>query len=97
MQRPIFGAHARIKDVSAPNTRQRRILSGLIGGDPVFEVPKKSYFTQFNEKAGRQNRVSQDELVEMRETGWVRLVSPGSQRCDHWEITDAGRKALPWW
>jgi len=49
----------------------------------------------FEEVLGpKGDRVSLQELAEMQERGWVRRVSPGSGRCDHWEITDAGREAL---
>jgi len=80
--------------VSAPNARQRRILSDLARGDPVFEVPQESYYTQFTESSGRQRRVLLGELVEMQERGWIRRVAPGSGRCDHWEISDAGQEAI---
>jgi hypothetical protein len=80
--------------VSVPNARQRRILSGLVRGDPVFEVPQESYFTQFTESSGRQNHVSLAELAAMQAHGWIQRISPGSGRCDHWEITDAGQEAL---
>jgi hypothetical protein len=37
----------------------------LVRGDPVFEVPQETWFTQFNERAGRQARVSQAELADI--------------------------------
>jgi hypothetical protein len=80
--------------VSAPNARQRRILSGILRGDPVFEVPQQTWFTQFNENSGRQIRITLDELEAMRDRGWVVRVSAGAQRCDHWEITQEGREAV---
>lgn len=80
--------------MSALNARQRRILSGMLRGDPVFEVPQQTWFTQLNEHSGRQTRITHDELEVMRERGWVMRVSAGIQRCDHWEITQAGREAV---
>jgi hypothetical protein len=80
--------------VSTPTARQRRILSGLVRGDPVFEVPQKSYFTQFDESTSRQRRISLKDLTGIEEHGWAWRVSTGAQECDHWEITDLGREAL---
>jgi hypothetical protein len=46
-----------VKAVKALSSRQRRILSGLARGDLIWEVPDKSYFTQFNESTGRSGRL----------------------------------------
>jgi len=73
---------------------KKRILSGLKRGDLVWEVPQESYFVQFEEASGRQNRVPLKVLLEMGEHGWIRCVPQGPQRCDYWEITDAGRDAI---
>ena len=83
-----------VKAVKALSSRQRRILSGLARGDLIWEVPDKSYFTQFNEATGRNGRLQLDELLQMQESGWIRRVSEGANRLDHWEITEEGRNVV---
>ncbi len=80
---------------SHPSPRQKRILSGLMRGDLVWEVPQESYFAQFEEASGHQSRVPLKVLLEMQEHGWIRRVSQGPQKCDYWEITDEGRETIP--
>jgi hypothetical protein len=84
-----------VKMVSHPSPRQKRILSGLMRGDLVWEVPQESYFAQFEEASGHQSRVPLKVLLEMQESGWIRRVPQGPQRCEYWEITDRGRDAIP--
>jgi hypothetical protein len=83
-----------MKEVYALSPRQRRILAGLTRGDLIWEVPDKSYFTQFNEATGRDGRLRLDELLQMQESGWIRRVSQGPNRLDHWEITAEGQDVL---
>ena len=78
--------------ISSP--RQKRILSSLAQGDLIWEVPDESYFTQYNEGAGSSRRLRMVELLEMQESGWIRRVSEGSNRLDHWELTDEGREVI---
>jgi hypothetical protein len=84
-----------VKMASHPSPRQKRILSGLMRGDLVWEVPQESYFAQFEEASGHQSRVPLKVLLEMQEHGWIRRVSQGPQKCDYWEITDEGRETIP--
>ena len=84
-----------VKAVKGLSSRQRRILSGLARGDLIWEVPDKSYFTQFNEATGRAGRLRLEELLQMQESGWIRSVSQGPNRLDHWEITAKGQNVLP--
>jgi hypothetical protein len=84
-----------VKAVKALSTRQRRILSGLARGDLIWEVPDKSYFTQINEATGRAGRLRLEELLQMQESGWIRRLSQGPKRLDHWEITAEGQNVLP--
>ena len=81
--------------MNTPSPRQKRVLSGLMRGDLVWEVPQESYFAQFEEASGHQSRVPLKVLLEMQEHGWIRRVPQGPQRCDYWEITDEGREAIP--
>jgi hypothetical protein len=81
--------------VNALSSRQRRILTGLARGDLIWEVPDKAYFTQFDEATGRAGRLRLDELLQMQESGWIRLVSQGPHRLDHWEITAEGQNVPP--
>ena len=85
----------RRKNVNTPSPRQKRILSGLIRDDLVWEVPQESYFAQFEEASGHQSRIPLKVLQEMEDLGWIRRVPQGPQRCDYWEITDEGREAIP--
>jgi hypothetical protein len=78
--------------ISSP--RQKRILSSLAQGDLIWEVPDESYFTQYNEGAGRSRRLRMVELLEMQESGWIRRICEGSNRRDHWELTDEGREVI---
>ncbi len=75
-----------------PTIRHQRILAGLHTGDLLWEVPAQPYFTQYNERTGRQNRVHNDVLVEMERFGWIQRVSqdPSAHKLDFWEITREG-------
>jgi hypothetical protein len=84
-----------MKEVYALSPRQRRILAGLTRGDLIWEVPDKLYFKQFNAATGRDGRLRLDELLQMQESGWIRRVSQGPNRLDHWEITAKGQDVLP--
>ena len=59
-----------MKEVYALSPRQRRILAGLTRGDLIWEVPDKSYFTQFNEATGRDGRLRLDELRQSVSSPW---------------------------
>ena len=83
-----------VKELNALNSRQRRILAGLERGDRIWEVADKAYFTQFNEATARDGRLRLDELLQMQESGWIRRVSQGPNRLDHWEITAEGQDML---
>ena len=83
-----------VKERNALSSRQRRILAGLARGDLIWEVADKAYFTQFNEATARDGRIRLDELLQMQERGWIRRVSQGAHRLDHWEITDEGRNVV---
>ncbi len=96
---------ARLKTISVaesnqirklPTLRQQRILAGLHTGDLLWEVPAQPYFTQYNERTGRQNRVHKDVLVEMERFGWIQRFSqdPSAHKLDFWEITAEGRRLL---
>jgi hypothetical protein len=84
-----------VKELNALNSRQRRILAGLARGDLIWEVADKAYFTQFNEATARDGRLRLEELLQMQESGWIRRVSEGANRLDHWEITEEGRIVVP--
>ena len=84
----------RATHVNTPRPRQKRILSSLVQGDLIWEVPEESYYTQYNEGAGGSRLLRLGELLEMQEGGWIRRVSQGPQRLDHWEITDEGREVI---
>jgi hypothetical protein len=78
------------------NARHRRILNGLSHDDLLWEVPGQPYFTQFNERTGKQTRVRLEILDQMEEAGWIRRQrqSLAAHKLDFWEITNQGREAL---
>lgn len=84
-----------VKELNALSSRQRRILAGLARGDLIWEVADKAYFTQFNDATARDGRLRLDELLQMQESGWIRRVSEGADRLDHWEITEEGHHLVP--
>jgi len=79
-----------------PNLRQERILAGLHTGDLLWEVPAQPYFTQYNERTGRQKRIHKDVLLEMERFGWIQRFSqdPSAHKLDFWGITAEGRRLL---
>jgi hypothetical protein len=82
--------------VTTLSARHRRILSGLSHEDLLWEIPGQPYFTQFNERTGKQSRVHVDTLVQMEELGLIRRCrqSLAAHKLDFWEITAQGREAL---
>jgi len=78
------------------NPRLRRILSGLSHDDLLWEVPGQPYFTQFNERTGKQARVHIDTLAQMEQMGLIRRhrQSESAHRLDFWEITAEGRETV---
>jgi DNA-binding HxlR family transcriptional regulator len=82
--------------VTTLTARHRRILSGLSNEDLLWEVPGQPYFTQFNERTGKQIRVRVDVLEQMEELGLIRRnrQSQSAHKLDFWEITSQGREAL---
>lgn len=82
--------------VTTLSARHRRILSGLSHEDLLWEIPGQPYFTQFNERTGKQTRVRVDTLEEMEQLGLIRRhrQSLAAHKLDFWEITAQGREAL---
>jgi len=82
--------------VTTLSARHRRILSGLSHEDLLWEIPGQPYFTQFNERTGKQSRVRVDTLEQMEELGLIRRhrQSLSAHKLDFWEITAQGREAL---
>ncbi len=76
--------------------RRQRILTSLEHGDLLWEVPTEPYFTQFNERTGKQTRVHQDVLEDMEESGWIQRTSQdvSAHKLDFFEITPDGRLLL---
>ncbi len=90
---PKLGVTVLVTTLSA---RHRRILSGLSHEDLLWEIPGQPYFTQFNERTGKQSRVHVDTLEQMEELGLIRRYrqSLSAHKLDFWEITAQGREAL---
>jgi hypothetical protein len=82
--------------VTTLSARHRRILSGLSHEDLLWEIPGQPYFTQFNERTGKQTRVRVDTLEQMEQLGLIRRYrqSLAAHKLDFWEITVQGREAL---
>ena len=82
--------------VTTLTARHRRILSSLSHDDLLWEVPGQPYFTQFNERTGKQMRVRVDILEQMEQRGLIRRQrqSESAHKLDFWEITAQGREAL---
>jgi len=82
--------------VTTLSARHRRILSGLSHEDLLWEIPGQPYFTQFNERTGKQTRVRVDILEQMEELGLIRRhrQSLAAHKLDFWEITSLGREAV---
>jgi hypothetical protein len=82
--------------VTTLSARHRRILSGLSHEDLLWEIPGQPYFTQFNERTGKQTRVRIDTLEQLEQLGLIRRQrqSLAAHKLDFWEITAQGREAL---
>src|ERR1017187_8389020 len=82
--------------VTTLSARHRRILSGLSHEDLLWEIPGQPYFTQFNERTGKQSRVRVDTLEQMEQLGLIRRYrqSLAAHKLDFWEITAQGREVL---
>jgi len=76
--------------------RNRRILSGLAHEDLLWEVPGQPYFTQFNERTGKQMRVRVETLEQMEQQGLIRRQrqTRAAHKLDFWEITAQGREMV---
>jgi hypothetical protein len=99
---PMRGRHGYVPElrvtalVTTLSARHRRILSGLSHEDLLWEIPGQPYFTQFNERTGKQTRVRVDILDQMEQLGLIRRhrQSLSAHKLDFWEITPQGREAL---
>jgi hypothetical protein len=78
------------------SARHRRILSGLAHEDLLWEVPGQPYFTQFNERNGKQMRVRVDTLEQLEQMGLIRRQrqTRSAHKLDFWEITAPGRELV---
>ena len=78
------------------SARHKRILTGLSHEDLLWEIPGQPYFTQFNERTGKQTRVHIDVLEQMEQLGLIRRYrqSLSAHKLDFWEITNEGREAV---
>ena len=76
--------------------RQRRILIRLAAGDFLWEVAGEKYFTQFEEKTGRQLRVHPPALQPLESADLIvrRRQPEAARRLDYWEITEQGRAMI---
>jgi hypothetical protein len=68
----------------------------LAADDLLWEVLGEKYFTQFNEKTGRQIHVHPPVLEPLESAHFLRRHhQPETEhKLDFWEITDQGRAAL---
>jgi len=82
--------------VTTLSARHRRILTGLSHEDLLWEVPGQPYFTQFNERTGKQARVRIDALEQLEQLGFIRRhrQSQSAHKLDFWEITPQGRELV---
>ncbi len=78
------------------SARNRRILTGLAHEDLLWEVPGQPYFTQFNERTGKQVRVRVEALEQMEQMGLIRRQrqTRSAHKLDFWEITAQGRELV---
>jgi predicted transcriptional regulator len=78
------------------SARNRRILTGLAHEDLLWEVPGQPYFTQFNERTGKQVRVRLETLEQMEQMGLIRRQrqTRSAHKLDFWEITAQGRELV---
>ena len=84
---PLMGTKA--------NVRQRRILGILAEGEVLWEIPKRTEYTLFNPRTGKDLLVRNSEVAEMEHLGWIRkLDNCQPNRLDSWEITPDGRDFL---
>ena len=74
--------------------RQQRILTTLALGDLLWEVPGQEYFTQYNERTGRQTRVHIRILEEIANLDLICLEKQDAHQLNYWTITQAGRKLI---
>ena len=74
-----------------PTARQRRILGNLKSGNLIWEVVGRKYFSQFDDRSDRELHIRAEDLREMIDTGWIRLVQlPRSeQRLNRYELAGA--------
>jgi DNA-binding HxlR family transcriptional regulator len=78
------------------SARHRRILTGLSHEDLLWEVPGQLYFTQYNERTGKQARVRVDTLEQLEQQGLIRRQrqSQSAHKLDFFEITPQGREVV---
>ena len=76
--------------------RQRRILIRLAAGDFLWEVADEAYFTQYDDRTGRQLHVHHPALLPLESANLIhrRREPEAARRLDHWDITEQGRAAL---
>src|SRR4051812_42985119 len=89
----------RTKQGPAPllNRQQQQILLLLQNGDLLWEMADDpAHYTVYDEKRGRDQRVTATLVTTLAEPGWIRK-RPNRQadRLDSWEITPEGRALLP--
>jgi hypothetical protein len=84
------------KTVIQLTPRQRRLLMRLAAGDLLWEVPGEKYFTQYNERTGRQIHVHPPVLEPLESAHLVRRhrQPETDHKLDFWEITEQGRAVL---
>ena len=78
------------------SARDRRILTGLSHEDLLWEVPGQPYFTQFNERTGKQVRARVEILEKLEQQGLIRRhrQSQSAHQLDFYEITPHGRELV---
>src|SRR3954454_9008681 len=76
---------------------QRQILQLLANGDCLWEiVDDPAHYTVYDEKRGRDQRVSAALVTTLAEQGWIhKRPNDQADRLDSGEITPVGRARLP--
>lgn len=73
-----------------PSAQQRRILTNLREGNLIWEVTGRKYFSQFDNRSNRELHIQPQDLDEMANVGWIRLVKlpRAEQRLNRYELAD---------
>lgn len=73
--------------------QQRRILLLLHSGDLIWEMAEDpDHCTVYNEKRGRDQRLTTVLVTALEQQGWIRRrPTPQAGRLDSWELTPSGR------